>query len=57
MSNYGPGPIEILIMLFILLWRIGLPLVAAYVIFRLWQRLRTIEQSLETLRVELQQKR
>lgn len=57
MPNFGVGISELVIVSFILLWQIGLPLAVVYVIFRLWQRLRTIEQTLETLRVELQQKR
>jgi len=56
MTNPGVGMMEVLIVVFVLCWRIGLPLVAAYFLFRLWQRLQAIEQTVAALRTELDQK-
>lgn len=57
MANPGVGIIEGVMVLFMLLWQIGLPLAAAYILFRMWQRLQAIEQTVTALRVELQKKR
>lgn len=57
MANPGVGIIEGVMVLFMLLWQIGLPLAAAYILFRMWQRLQLLEQTVTALRVELQKKR
>lgn len=48
----GPGPIEVLIVAIIGIWKIGLPLAALYFLFRMWRRLQQIEYQLQELRAQ-----
>ncbi len=47
------GPFEILIILLVGLWSIGLPLLAIYFGVRMWQRLQQIEQTLNEVKAQI----
>ena len=51
----GPGPIELLIVALIGIWKFGLPFAALYFLFRMWQRLQRIEYQLQEINRQMSQ--
>lgn len=52
----GPGPIELLIIAIIGLWKVGLPLAVAYFFWRMWQRMARIEDQLQEMKTQRTQR-
>ena len=46
----GPGPLELLLLIPIALWNIGLPIALAYLLYRVWQRLGAVESELQQVK-------
>lgn len=53
----GIGLFELLIVVFVLLWQVGLPIAVTWLLILMWRRLQRIEQTLQALNVEWQQRK